>query len=122
MPYTDIYGRSWQFIPDQDARFMLQLTPSEVYSALAVRNYDTGGALAYTSDWAELLDRPEVDCYLLNLDGNGDWVMGVRYGNDPHEYCGLHLSPAVIQIALRHHHYHHPAQESAAVYSLIPRL
>lgn len=99
MAYTDTYGRTWQFRPGHDVSCMLQLTEVETKTALAISDF-ARGAETLDTDTVWGINLP-VDCYLLRL--NNGWVMGARYGDQPHEYIGFHLVQPALDTLVYHH-------------------
>lgn len=85
MSHIDKFGREWKYTPGNNPNRMLKLTHSTA-----------------SIGWPKLL--PHHEPYLLRM--TKGWSMGIRYGNEGHEYLspGLEFQEGnLIERMLAHH-------------------
>lgn len=96
--HTDIYGRQWRFKPDHDTANMLQISDS-----LAARGYNAARVLSGVfGTYGQLAAEGPLEPYLLKLPGD-TWCMGMRFGDEGHEYYSPGLNQNIIRAMLDYH-------------------
>lgn len=115
--HTDIYGRPWRYIPDHDTSRMLKIS-----NTLAKIGHDASRSLrtgAPCDFYARYQQEHTLEPYLLKMWDN-HWVMGMRYGNEGHEYISPDIDRRIIEMMIEWHCKNAPNQlELAAIDNLV---
>lgn len=113
MSHTDKFGRTWRYTPGHDTNKMLQIS-----AGLAARGYDAAVALRGAGHTYDQQSQG-LEPYLLK--SGHAWVMGMRYGNEGHEYISPCLDDRIIQMMVEAHRREAGSVEHQAIWELVCR-
>lgn len=95
MEHIDKFGRTWRYTPSHDANKMLKISNS-----LAERGYDANVALmGRAGKYAGFTQ--DLEPYLLK--SGPTWYMGMKYGDEGHEYISPCLDDRIVAMMVEAH-------------------